>query len=254
MPLAELEFLHGSLTPRCVAIVDKHYPDYCSFQLMTAGEVDLSYDQQHHHLTGRWAFVAHPGPRVQLRRHPGCPYWVHRYVSFRGPAMQRWKTAGLLSFPPQRPPAKGDFVSRFDRMLSLFHRGDHLGLQRATNLLEGLLLELADGRKSREMLWLDRARELLLKLPTFRPDYRTLADELDMSLSHFRRTFRREAGQAVHQFLMQSRLQTARHLLAETKMPIKLVARQLGYRDVFFFSRQFTKVIGLPPGEFRQLG
>jgi AraC-like DNA-binding protein len=254
MALTEIEFLHGSLTPRCVAMVDKRYPDYCSFQLMTGGTVDLSYDQQQYQLAGRWAFVAYPGPHVQLRRHPGCAYWVHRYVSFRGAAMERWRSAGLLAFAPQRPPARSDFVGRFDQMLALFHRGDSLGLQRATNLLESLLLELADGRKSRELLWLDRARELLLRLPTFRPNYGTVAEELGMSLSHFRRTFRREAGQAVHQFLLHNRLHTARHLLAETRMPIKQIARQLGYRDVFYFSRQFTKLTGTPPASFRRAG
>lgn len=251
MPAIELEFLHGNYTPRCVAEVDKHYPDYCSFQLMTAGAVDISYDQEEHHLSGRWAFVSWPGPRVHLRRHSGCPYWVHRYVSVRGPALERWQESGLLPFAPQRPPAHGDFVRRFDQMLAFFHRGDHLGRQRGANLLESLLLELADNRRPREMLWLDHARELLLQMPSFRPDYASIAAQLGMSLSHFRRTFRRESGQSVHQFLLQTRLQTARHLLAETQLPIKSIARQLGYRDVFFFSRQFAQVMGISPGRYR---
>ena len=29
------------------------------------------------------------------------------------------------------------------------------------------------------------------------------------------------------------------------------IARNLGYRDVHFFSRQFTSVMGRPPGQFR---
>ena len=135
-------------------------------------------------------------------------------------------------------PARGDFVRRFDELLQLFARPDRLGHLRAVNLLEGLLLHLADSRRPEKALWLDRAKELVLQLPGFRPDYSWVADQLGMALSTFRRAFRRE-GVAVHQFLLHSRIETAKYLLAETQAPIKSIARQLGYRDVFFFSRQF---------------
>lgn len=250
--MPDLEFLHGRHFPRCAAVIDKRFPDYCSLQMITGGAIDLQYDQQRYQLTGRWVFLSYPGPWIHFERSAGQACWVHRYVAFRGVLMTRWQESGLLPFQPQRVPARGDFVRRFDELLRLFDRPDRLGHLRAVNLLEGLLLELADGRRPEKERWLDRAKGLVLRLPAFRPDYAWVADQLGMALSTFRRTFRTEAGVSVHQFLLQSRIDTAKSLLAETQAPIKSIARQLGYRDVFFFSRQFTQVAGMPPGAYRQ--
>ena len=240
--MPDLEFLHGRHLPRCTAVWIA-LPDYCSLQMMTGGGIDLRYDQQQYQLSGRHRSSCRtPARGFTSSGSAGQPYWVHRYVAFRGALMTRWQEAGLLPFMPQRVPARGDFVRRFDELLQLFARPDRLGHLRAVNLLEGLLLHLADSRRPEKALWLDRAKELVLQLPGFRPDYSWVADQLGMALSTFRRAFRREAGVSVHQFLLHSRIETAKYLLAETQAPIKSIARQLGYRDVFFFSRQFARL------------
>lgn len=248
--MADLTFLHGSHTPRCVSVVDKRFPDYCSFQVMTRGAIDLSYDRESYTLQGRWVFLSYPGPWTHFERAAGQAFWTHRYVAFRGPLMHRWEELGLLPFRPQRIPP-GDYVERFDVLLRLFPRSDQLGHLRAVNLLENLLLELADQRRPEKVQWLDRAKDLVLRV-SGQPDYERIATELGMALTTFRRAFREEAGIAVHQFLLRSRVDSARHLLEETQLPIKAIARQLGYRDVFFFSRQFAKLTGSSPGAYRE--
>jgi AraC-like DNA-binding protein len=41
-------------------------------------------------------------------------------------------------------------------------------------------------------------------------------------------------------------------LLRDPARPLKAVASDLGYRDVFFFTRQFTEYHGIPPGKYRK--
>ena len=48
------------------------------------------------------------------------------------------------------------------------------------------------------------------------------------------------------------RIAEARRLLGETDEPIKSIAKRLGYRDVFFFSRQFRSITGVPPAMYRR--
>ena len=38
-----------------------------------------------------------------------------------------------------------------------------------------------------------------------------------------------------------------------TDLPVKEIAEQLGYSDVYFFTRQFHRYIGLPPAKFRKI-
>ena len=55
-----------------------------------------------------------------------------------------------------------------------------------------------------------------------------------------------------HEYVLQSRVAEARRLLAEGDDPIKTIAARLGYRDVYFFSRQFKRFTGVPPALFRK--
>lgn len=73
-----------------------------------------------------------------------------------------------------------------------------------------------------------------------------------MSLRTPRARFRRHSGIPLHAFTVQQRMARARHLLGDTDQPIKAIAGRLGYQDVFFFTRQFTKHVGVTPGEYRK--
>jgi AraC-like DNA-binding protein/mannose-6-phosphate isomerase-like protein (cupin superfamily) len=48
------------------------------------------------------------------------------------------------------------------------------------------------------------------------------------------------------------RAQAAADLLKTTEHPIKRIAEMVGFRDVYFFSRMFRKVRGVPPAKYRR--
>ncbi len=52
-----------------------------------------------------------------------------------------------------------------------------------------------------------------------------------ISTSHLAATFKRSTGQAPHQFVMAQRLERARSLLIDTRLPIAEVARRCGFAD-----------------------
>jgi len=41
-------------------------------------------------------------------------------------------------------------------------------------------------------------------------------------------------------------------MLVHTDEPIKMIAARLGYNDVYFFSRQFRLITGVPPAIYRR--
>ena len=83
-------------------------------------------------------------------------------------------------------------------------------------------------------------------------DIRRLADEAGYSPDHFTRIFKNHFGQTPQAYAAAARIARAKQLLAESSMNISQVAAALGYRDVYYFSRQFTQHVGTGPRAYRQ--
>lgn len=79
-----------------------------------------------------------------------------------------------------------------------------------------------------------------------------MAKYCSMSVSHFSKLFGEITGLSPNQFLIRERVQQAAILLRESSLSIAQIAENLGYRDVYFFSRQFRRITGETPGSLRQ--
>ncbi len=248
----DLVFLHGRATPQCDSRVDKHFEGYHTLQYMDRGAVSLSFGERSFRLEGPWFWPAFPGPRIRFAPAAGTSHWSHRYVAFRGAAVGRWIASKL--FPTEPQVALAGSTASFDELLEQTARGGKWGTLRAINLLEQMLIRLAEARQqpSPREAWLDRVMRRIERQAEFTPDYAALAAEADMSLSTLRRRFRAATGLPLHGFAQQCRIARARQLLGDTELPIKQVAERLGYNDVYFFSRQFREASGVPPAAFRR--
>jgi AraC-like DNA-binding protein len=255
MPAAELMFLYGESVPRCTHHIDKVFDNYFTLQLMTAGGVEVEIGAEKYMLRGRWFWSAYPGPRIYFHVAGGFKSWRHRYIAFRGPLVERWRGQGLFPIAPQRAPARGDFDQRFDALLESAARSDTLNNLHAANLLEAILIDLAEARSQieRRPPWLEAVLARLDgAISVQEVDYSKVAGAVGMSARTLRRRFVRAMGLGPHEYLLQARSAEARRLLGETDLPVKTIARKLGYRDVYYFSRQFGRLTGVPPATYRR--
>jgi AraC-like DNA-binding protein len=135
--------------------------------------------------------------------------------------------------------------------------------QPATQLLHAVLSDLLQrpprrfGDESSQLHHQERIAEMIAAIhahPDSLPSVKRMARGLKMSSEHFSRVFHKVTGQSPRDFLLDTRLMRARHLLAETNLSIAEIAEELGYSDPFFFSRQFKKKIGIPPSTYRAKG
>jgi AraC-like DNA-binding protein len=255
----ELLFLHCDHMPRCTASVDKDFRDYYTLQYMTAGEVELFYGEERHLMQGTWFWPAYPGVHIRFGRAPGCAWWTHRYVAFRGPLVNRWISDGLFPNGPQAAPRDKKHAALFDQLLNFARRADGWGSRRAVNALESLLLELAEARamearavEEQAEAWLKNVLHTLDNEAGFAPDYEAVAKQHGMALSTLRRRFRAATGVPIHEYSLQCRIARARRFLGETDWPLKTIAEKLGYSDLYFFARQFKEQTGVPPAAYRK--
>jgi AraC-like DNA-binding protein len=78
-----------------------------------------------------------------------------------------------------------------------------------------------------------------------------LAALAGMSESHFSRQFKASVGTSPIDWLRRERINQAKRRLAESDDAVKEIARQAGYTDQFFFSKDFKRMTGLTPSQFR---
>jgi AraC-like DNA-binding protein len=252
----DLAFLHCNYRRRNNGRTDKVFDGYCSLQLMTSGGVELWYGARQWILEGEWFWPGFPGPHIRFHAAPGHPFWTHRYVAFSGARIAHWQEEGLFPTEPQPAPPGRDYAASFDELLIYARRTDRWGLLKGINLLEKLLLELAEARSQPpvplQKPWVQVVLDRVSENAEFPPDYLQIAQDCSMALSTLRRKFRLATGTPLHTYALQCRIAAARHLLGETDDPIKRIAERLGYRDVYFFSRQFRALTGVPPAAYRR--
>ena len=79
------------------------------------------------------------------------------------------------------------------------------------------------------------------------------AREAGMSASHFSELFRAQTGRSPMAYFIEIRMRHACRLLDLSNQPIKSVAIECGYRDPYYFSRVFKKVMGSSPKRYRSI-
>ena len=78
-----------------------------------------------------------------------------------------------------------------------------------------------------------------------------LADVAGLSEFHFARMFKAATGEAPHGFLQRRRMERAKRLLAETRMPMAELALACGFASQSHFAASFRKQAGLTPRQYR---
>ena len=78
-----------------------------------------------------------------------------------------------------------------------------------------------------------------------------LAKMAGMSVTNFFRNFKAATGTSPIDWLRRERINQAKHRLLETGASIAAIAEQTGFYDQFYFSRDFKRMTGVTPSQYR---
>ena len=78
-----------------------------------------------------------------------------------------------------------------------------------------------------------------------------IAEHFHVSVSCLSHRFKKETGQTPYHALIGLRINTAKSLLHD-RTPIKTISAELGFSDVFHFSKTFKQVTGMTPKQFSE--
>ncbi|MEO6327351.1 MAG: AraC family transcriptional regulator [Ginsengibacter sp.] len=79
-----------------------------------------------------------------------------------------------------------------------------------------------------------------------------IAKQVNLSPSHFSFLFKRKTGFSPIEYFNHLKVQKACQFLLFTQLRINQIAQELGIEDPYYFSRMFTKVMGMAPNEYRE--
>lgn len=78
-----------------------------------------------------------------------------------------------------------------------------------------------------------------------------LSNQVGMSPSHLSRTFSKEVGMSIPQYVASLRCEEAASMLSSTDLPISEISEYVGYLDNNYFVKVFKKQYGMTPSEYR---
>lgn len=79
-----------------------------------------------------------------------------------------------------------------------------------------------------------------------------LAAVVKLSPNYFVSLFKRSTGLSPHQYVLKCRIECAKALLAENKLPIIEICHQVGFQNPSHFTTVFRRFMGTTPGAYRE--
>ena len=79
-----------------------------------------------------------------------------------------------------------------------------------------------------------------------------IASNSNISVRHLNRVFKSYYQTSPHAYVLKLRLERACTLLRETKLSVTEVSVKCGFHDSNYFTRQFSKMLGMTPGAYRK--
>ena len=80
----------------------------------------------------------------------------------------------------------------------------------------------------------------------------TLANEACLSPFHFARAFKVATGKAPHRYVTGRRIDNAKSLIADGRLPLADIAHLCGFSSQTQFTRCFKRIVGKTPGVYRE--
>ena len=99
---------------------------------------------------------------------------------------------------------------------------------------------------------LSQLRTELFSNPSAGTTVETLAARIGLSGSYLQALYKTEFGVSIGEDIIRGRLDRAKYLLANSETPVARVAEASGYRCEAHFMRQFKRMTGMTPGEYRR--
>lgn len=232
---------------------EKPMPNFDLFYVWS-GEGDVEVNGVHYEVGPGSCFLFRPGDYTSATHNPQKPL-VLTYIHFG--------TEENVEVIPKRYRVLHDtidFEFLLSRYVRLFLIQTFAADEEAKLVLKQIMIHLlrADFQTPLEKKASNQLTESIHEVANFIRQNPSIAHRVEdlamraqLSPRYFSMKFREVLGMSVQTYMIRTRIDRAQYLLTHAGMNVTEVADALGYRDIFFFSRQFKQYTGKNPSEIR---
>ncbi len=176
-------------------------------------------------------------------------------------AIELWDTEKFELIPSF--PVRDSLVAQIGKALQVELKQNPSGCQLyAKNMANALAVHLLHNFSNRSHKTIQRAGSLSSKKLKVVLDYIENHIEQKIELAdlsilvgysqfHFSRAFKNTTGMSPHQYVIQQRIERAKHLLKQSTFTINEIAIECGFANPSHLAKQFRRHTGISPSEFR---
>ena len=184
--------------------------------------------------------------------------WTEYWIGFKGPQADALVEKGFFSKnrPVMEVSFQDDLLDAYSRAIKIAE-SQKSGFQQALSGLVSSLLGFAyyhNRNRSFSLTNTDRLMakaKMLVSEQLFSIDPKGLADQLFVSYSSFRRTFKEYTGFSPAKYILKLKIDQAKEMLTNSPAEIKEIAYKLGFDNTDYFFTVFRRLTGQTPLSYR---
>jgi AraC family transcriptional regulator of arabinose operon len=219
-----------------------------------SGEGELHLNDKPYQVGKGSCFLFRPGDHTSATHNPQKPL-VLTYIHFNVT-----EPVSTIPEPHRQLEDTYDFEHMLSRYVRLFLVRTFAAEEEARLILKQLVIHLLrhDREEPVERKASNQLTESIHEVANYIQQHPGTAHRVEdlalragLSSRYFSIKFKDLIGLSVQTYMIRTRIERAQHLLIHAGMNVTEVADALGYRDIFFFSRQFKQYTGKSPSEIR---
>ena len=237
----------------------RELPEYC-LTLCVEGAGELETRQGRQKITRGDAFLFCPGEwhrhRPLLERG-----WLNYWINVNGDLVHEWERSGAFRLQGNLPVITDGklFKAQFERILESVDAAPTGNSQELCWQALGLFAHFVSGRSvevprtgSSATNDVERALNFILNHTHNSINVAEVVAHVGCSRRTLETSFKKSTGRTVLEEIQHCRVDRARMLLAETRMPIKQIVRRAGYQSHERMRLAFKQILGITPGDVRR--
>lgn len=228
--------------------------------LVLSGKGIYKVNNKTYNLKAGNGFLIYPNELIYYKADKNNP-WEYAWIGFTGTKINEYidKTSLTKNNPVFSFKKEGDLVKSIDSVIYATNLNSNKNIKIIATLYDfiyNLLEEIPNDNIETKITPKNYVEDALFYIQNNYQENISVSDianYLSLDRSYFHKIFKKYTNKSPQEYILYLKFEKASELLLSTNLKVGDIARSIGYSDIFLFSKNFKKVKGVSPSEYRKI-